>query len=174
VVAVAAIAAAPVPPRTPSARESHPELWVRWHEVAADPSAFLSTGIRDAKWLERSLPAILEAVEQAPVDGTDLCHLDVRSDNICFRDGKAILVDWNWCSTANSRADLAAWLPSLAVEGGPPPWAVMRDGGLLAAWISGVWAAVAGLPPPETAPSVRALQRRQLAVALDWVDRELF
>jgi hypothetical protein len=42
-----------------------------------------------------------------------------------------------------------------------------------AAWISGVWAAVAGLPPLETAPNVRDLQRRQLALALDWIDRDL-
>jgi hypothetical protein len=51
---------------------------------------------------------------------------------------------------------------------------VLPDAGPLAALIAGVWAAVAGLPPPETAPMVREVQRRQLAVALDWVDRELF
>jgi hypothetical protein len=43
----------------------------------------------------------------------------------------------------------------------------------LACLIAGVWAAVVGLPPPATAPNVRALQRAQLAVALDWIDREL-
>jgi hypothetical protein len=47
------------------------------------------------------------------------------------------------------------------------------DAGPLAAFVAGVWAAVAGLPPPETAPSVRAVQRAQLAVALDWIDRDL-
>jgi len=30
---------------------------------------------------------------------------------------------------------------------------------------------LAGLPPPEIAATVREIQRRQLAVALDWVDR---
>jgi len=45
--------------------------------------------------------------------------------------------------------------------------------GELAASIAGVWAAVVGLPPPETAPTVRDVQRRQLTVALDWVDREV-
>jgi hypothetical protein len=43
----------------------------------------------------------------------------------------------------------------------------------LAAFVAGVWAAVVGLPPPETAPTVRAMQRAQLQVALDWLDREL-
>lgn len=172
--AVAEIAASTPPPNTPTVRESHSEMWERWHAVAADPAPFLSTGVRDAAWLERSLPLLLDVVATAPVDGDELCHFDVRSDNMCFRDGKAVLVDWNWCSRANTRVDLVAWLPSLRVEGGPPPWEVLPDAGELAAFVSGIWAAVAGLPPPETAPSVRAVQRRQLAVALDWVDRELF
>lgn len=97
----------------------------------------------------------------------------MRSDNLCFRDGRANLVDWNWTSLANPAVDLVAWLPSVRVEGGPQPWEVLPGAGELAAFGAGVWAAVAGLPPPETAPTVRDLQRRQLAVALDWIDREL-
>jgi hypothetical protein len=50
---------------------------------------------------------------------------------------------------------------------------VLPGSGEIAAWIAGVWAAVAGTPPPPTAPNVRAVQRAQLAVTLDWVDREL-
>ena len=161
------------PPGTPTVREGFGELFGRWHVVADDPEPFLSTGLRSRDWLERRLPEILAAVESAPVDGDDLCHLDVRSDNLCFRDGRALLVDWNWLSRANADLDLAAWLPSLAVEGGPLPWEVLPGSGALAAFIAGVWAAVVGLPPPETAPTVRSLQRAQLAVALDWIDREL-
>ena len=116
---------------------------------------------------------ILAAVDSAPVAGDRVCHLDVRSDNMCFRDGRAVLVDWNWTSLANPAVDVAAWLPSVCVEGGPPPWEVLHDAGALGAFIAGVWAAVVGLPPPETAPMVRDVQRRQLAVALDWVDRDL-
>jgi hypothetical protein len=36
-----------------------------------------------------------------------------------------------------------------------------------------IFATTAGLPPPETAPAVRESQAQQLAVALDWLDREL-
>jgi thiamine kinase-like enzyme len=171
--AVAEIGASEPPPNTPFAREAHAEFWDRWRRVADEPGPFLSLGIRDERWLRRALPRILEAVDAAPFDGTDLCHFDLRSDNMCFRDGEAILVDWNWCSLASSAVDLVAWLPSLRVEGGPPPWEILPDAGELAALIAGVWAAVAGLPAPETAPNVRELQRRQLEVALDWVDREL-
>jgi hypothetical protein len=161
------------PPGTPTVREGFAELFGRWAVVADNPKPFLSTGLRSPAWLEERLPEILAAAETAPVDGDDLCHLDVRSDNLCFRDGRALLVDWNWLSRANADLDLAAWLPSLAVEGGPLPWQVLPGHGALAAFIAGVWAAVVGLPPPETAPTVRSLQRAQLAVALDWIDREL-
>ena len=116
---------------------------------------------------------IVRAAGRAPVAGEALCHLDVRSDNLCFRDGLATLVDWNWTSFANPDVDVAAWLPSVTVEGGPQPWQVLPGAGELAAFVAGVWAAVAGLPAPETAPSVRPVQRAQLAVALDWLEHEL-
>jgi hypothetical protein len=172
--ALAELAEAMPPPGTPPVRESFAELFDRWRIVEADPGPFLSVGLRDATWLDRALPEILAAVDSAPVDGDRVCHLDVRSDNLCFREGRAVLVDWNWTSLANPETDVAAWLPSLRVEGGPPPWEVLSGAGALAAWVAGVWAAVVGLPPPATAPNVRDLQRRQLAVALDWIDRELF
>jgi hypothetical protein len=171
--ALAELADAVPPQNTPPVRESFSDLFDRWRVVESDPGPFLSVGLRDRAWLDRALPLILAAVDSAPVDGDRVCHLDVRSDNLCFRDGRAVLVDWNWASLANPAVDVAAWLPSLTVEGGPPPWEVLPDAGPLGAFVAGVWAAVVGLPPPATAPNVRDLQRRQLAVALDWIDREL-
>ena len=171
--AVAAIGATPPPPGTPNVREAHADLWGRWQLVADDPEPFLSAGLRDAAWLDRWLPVIVEAAETAPIEGDALCHLDIRSDNVCFHEGRAVLVDWNWASLANPAVDIAAWAPSLATEGGPPPWQVLPDAGRLAAFVAGIWAAVVGLPPPPTAPEVRAMQRAQLAVALDWLERDL-
>jgi hypothetical protein len=173
VAALEELGACKPPPNTQSVRETHADLYDRWRIVESDPEPFLSLGLRDRAWLERALPTILAAAEGAPVEGDRVCHLDVRSDNLCFRDGRAILVDWNWTSLANPALDVVAWLPSVCVEGGPPPWDVLPEAGPLAAFVAGVWAAVAGLPPPETAPTVREVQRRQLAVALDWLDRDL-
>src|SRR5919197_3652726 len=171
--ALAEISGAPPPPNTAPVEVSFAGLFGRWEIVADDPAPFLSVGLRDAVWLDRALPLILETAAAAPVGGGGLSHLDVRSDNMCFRDGTAVLVDWNWTSLANPDLDVAAWLPSLRVEGGPPPWELLPGAAGLAVFIAGVWAAVVGLPPPETAPHVRAMQRAQLAVALDWLDREL-
>jgi len=171
--ALAELAAATAPPNTRPVTESFAELFGRWHLVAKDPEPFLSLGLRDAGWLERNLDSILRAADAAPVAGDALCHLDVRSDNLCFRGGRPVLVDWNWASFANADVDVAAWLPSVRVEGGPQPWEVLPGAGELAAFVAGVWAAVAGLPAPETAPTVRPLQRAQLAVALEWLESEL-
>jgi Ser/Thr protein kinase RdoA (MazF antagonist) len=161
------------PPSTQTVRETFPWLFGRWRVVEQDPEPFLSTGIRSRRWLDEALPTLIAAADAVPADGDDLLHLDVRSDNLCFREDAAILVDWNWCSTGNADLDIAAWLPSLAVEGGPQPWEVLPGAGELAAFLAGTWAAVVGLPPPPTAPTVRPLQRRQLEVALTWCEREL-
>lgn len=174
VTAIGDIARAPLPPNTPAIREAHPGLFARWGEVERDPQPFLSLDLRDGTWLARHLPTILTAAESAPVDGNALCHFDVRSDNICFRDGACVLVDWNWALRASPGLDMIGWLPSLAAESGPQPWELLPGENLgLVALLSGVWASVAGLPPPPTAPHVRELQRRQLAVVLDWLDRHL-
>lgn len=142
-----------------------------WDAVALDPEPFLSLGVCSVEWLERSLPELLEASAPAVLDGGALLHFDVRSDNLCIRDGNAVLVDWNIASIGNPALDVAFWLPSLALEQGPPPSEVARAhpaANELAAFVAGFFAARAGLPSPEGAPTVRAFQLAQLEIALPW------
>jgi thiamine kinase-like enzyme len=171
--ALAELAESAPPPNTHPVGEMFPDLFARWHEVASDPAPFLSTGVRSREWLDEWLPVVLEAADAALTAGDALLHFDVRSDNLCFREGRALLVDWNWLAVGNPDLDLAAWLPSVALEGGPDPWQVLPGAGEIAACVAGVWAALVGLPPPETAPTVREFQLRQLEVALTWCEREL-
>jgi aminoglycoside phosphotransferase (APT) family kinase protein len=105
--------------------------------------------------------------------GRDVLHLDVRSDNICFRGDGAVLVDWNHTCRGNRLADIAFWLPSLHSEGGPAPEEVFE---LEPAWpplIAGYFASYAGLPPIAAAPTVRGVQLSQLRAALPWAQRAL-
>lgn len=146
---------------------------VGWPDIAANPEPLLSTGLCAPSWLEEAMPALLQASEYAQLDGTELLHFDVRSDNLCLRDGKAVLFDWNLARVGNGDFDVAFWLPSLALEGGPPPWEVLPDAGPLAAAVAGFFSVRAGLPPPPTAPTVRDFQRAQAQVALAWTAREL-
>jgi Phosphotransferase enzyme family len=162
------------PPELGSAERYRAEWSRRWEKVAADPEPFLALGLCSRRWLEDSLPALTEAAEDATLKGDVLTHIDIRSDNLAFVDGHAKLVDWNFGCAGHPQLDLAFWLPSLHAEGGPPPEALMPEGGgEFAALLAGVWGAVAGLPPPPTAPGVRAVQLAQLRVALPWAAREL-
>jgi hypothetical protein len=154
----------------------HADLAHEWREVERDPGPFLSTGVASRAWLAENVAALRDAAERAPFQGDDFLHLDVRSDNIALREGRAVLVDWNWACVGNAVLDAVAWAPSLYREGGPAPDDFVTGQGVpeLAAALAGVWAARAGLPPPPTAsPRLREGQRRQLAVALPWACRLL-
>ena len=96
---------------------------------------------------------------------------DIRSDNLCLRDGRAIIFDWSHGRVGNPEFDVAFWLPSLALEGGPEPDAFGVDG--FAVYVAGFFAGLAGLTPPEGAPAVRGFQCAQLEVALPWACRVL-
>ena len=162
------------PPSGLAAIEERDFLFIGWDEVEQDPAMLLKLGLCSERWLEENLAPLREAAESASFAGHALLHLDVRSDNVCLTAGGAILVDWDLACVGNPDVDVAAWLPSLRAEGGPEPWEILPGQGGLAAWVAGFFAARAGLPPPPTAnPSVRALQRAQLEVALPWALREL-
>ena len=144
-----------------------------WRAIEDDLAAFLALGLCSPDWLTAALPTLRAAAGAAHLTGDALVHLDIRSDNLCIRDGRAVLVDWNHARLANPDLDIAFWLPSLHAEGGPPPETILTDSAGLAAWVAGFFCAHAGGPPIQDAPHVRALQRRQAASALPWAARAL-
>ncbi len=146
-----------------------------WPVVAADPVPFLSLGLAEARWLEAALPLLIRHEAQCSTDGESLTHWDLRSDNICITESRAIFVDWNHACMSNPTLDLGFWLPSLAYEyeGGPAPERILPDAPEIAAYVAGFFAARAGLPGISDAPRVRVVQRQQLQTALPWVARAL-
>jgi hypothetical protein len=145
-----------------------------WRSVVADPDAFLSLGLVQPGWLEHAGPVLCAAAAEAPLSGHGLVHGDIRSDNICFRGGVPVLIDWNLARVGNPDVDIAFWLPSLAAENGPTPDEVMPHCPVeLAAYVSGFFASRAGGPEIPHAPLVRQIQRRQLETALPWAARLL-
>jgi len=153
--------------------EVHGALNSGWQAVAADPEPFLSLGIASRDWLETALPNLIRAEELCSTEGDCLTHWDLRSDNICLTQQKAVFVDWNLACLSNPRLDLGFWLPSLAYEGGVGPESILPDAPEVAAWVSGFFAARAGLPVIPDAPRVRQVQLRQLETALPWAIRAL-
>lgn len=167
------VAATPPPSWLPDSSDAR---WIAdgWSRVAEDPAPLLSTGIVSAAWLDAALPALLAVAGPSVIEGDQLCHFDVRSDNMCFReDGSAVLVDWNLAEVGNARLDLAFWLPSLMLEGGPEPDAILPDGAPEAVVVAGFFASRCGLPDIPDAPRVREFQKRQLVASLPWVSRML-
>ena len=144
-----------------------------WPAVAADPEPFLSTRVVSREWLVAALPILAQAAAECELAGDALVHLDLRGDNLCIREGRVLIIDWNHACIGNPAIDAVGWAPSLCLEGGPDPWELVPRSGGLAALIAGYFASRAGLPAPDTAPTVREFQRRQAEVALPWAAREL-
>jgi hypothetical protein len=144
-----------------------------WASVAADPASFLGLGLVSREWLIQALPPLLEAEAACLLDGESVCHFDLRSDNICLTSGGVRFIDWPAACLGNPQLDLGGLLPSLCFEGGPRPDDLLPDAPQVAAWVSGYFAARAGLPIIPDAPFVRRVQREQLTTALPWVSRAL-
>lgn len=163
----------PVPDGVPPIEILHPSFPLDWDAVAVEPETLTGTGLCGEDWLAHVLPHFQRAARDAPLGGSSLCHLDVRSDNLCLvADGSARLIDWNHACRANPELDLACWIPSLAYETGlnPEELGIDVDPGLAAA-VAGFLAARAGMPDIPKAPRVREVQRAQLSVALPWAAR---
>jgi hypothetical protein len=153
--------------------ENYREDFAGWSLVAADPEQFLGLGVATERWLDRALPTLIDAERRAVLDGDALLHNDVRSDNLCFAGERVVLVDWNWASRGNPKVDIAAWLPSLAMEGGPTPESLLPEEPELASFVAGFYAAHAGLPPPRDMRAIRELQLAMLRESLAWASRAL-
>jgi Ser/Thr protein kinase RdoA (MazF antagonist) len=161
------VAATAPPPWVPPLESLGREL-AGWHRVADRPDEFLGLRLCSREWLDSALPSLVGAEGAANLAGDSLMHVDVRSDNICFAGDRTILVDWNSACVGNPVVDVAFWLPSLALEGGPLPSEILRDQPEIAAMVAGFFACRAGLPPIPTAPRVRQIQLAQLRAALPW------
>jgi len=144
-----------------------------WRAVAEEPQPFLALGMVSANWLHSALALLIAGEDGLETSGVAPVHLDVRSDNLFLSGRGAVLVDWNHACLSNPLLDVGFWLPSLRAEGGPRPDEIVADAPQMAAWVSGFFAARAGLPSIPQAPLVRQVQLQQLWPALAWAIRAL-
>jgi len=112
---------------SPLAVDDKREIAGGWDEIADDPTPFLALGLCSPDWLSTHLEALRTAARDADLGGDALLHFDVRSDNICLRDGRALLVDWNVTTVGHPQLDVVSWLPSLQAEGGPAPEEILPE-----------------------------------------------
>jgi aminoglycoside phosphotransferase len=170
----------PSPCDTAHAAEYFRSFFNGWRRLAA--------GDQDAgelnEWARRHLERLaeLEAGWVAASQGSTLIHGDLRSDNMLLTADGVVLVDWPHAAVGSPALDLAAWAPSVALEGGPQPedlfslqpsWQQMDPDVVipLVAAVCGFFLSGAALPPPPGLPTLRAFQAAQGQVAMGWLQR---
>jgi hypothetical protein len=177
-----ATALTPAPIDVPSVSSRLPSLGSGWARLAkARETEAMHLGDLGS-WAARHLDdlAAAESGWAAGVAGDALVHADIRADNILLTDDSVVFVDWPWACRAASWFDLIAMLPSVAMQGGPPPEQIAARhpviSGVDAGAITALVAALAGLflwlcrqPDPPGLPTLRAFQRGQGEVALEWL-----
>lgn len=137
-------------------------------------------------WSTRHLASLiaLEANASRAVAGSTLLHLDLRADNLLVTDDRVLVVDWPHARIGAPWMDIVGFIPSMRMQGGPPPGEVFarhpaaRDADPDA--VNAALAALAGYftrqslqPPPPGIPTVRPFQAAQGAVARRWLAERL-
>jgi hypothetical protein len=135
-------------------------------------------------WSRRHLDALadVEALAPAAVVGNTLLHFDVRADNILLARDRVWFFDWPHACIGAAYLDVVAFAPSVTMQGGPLPEAVLARSPVGrradADAVTASLAAIAGYftyqalqPPPPGIPTVRAFQAAQGVVAREWLAR---
>jgi aminoglycoside phosphotransferase (APT) family kinase protein len=186
-----AAALTPAPLAAPAVADAHAASFTGWRQLAAEHQGAEHQAAEHQAdpnqaaldpWARAHLAGLaeLEAGWADAAQGTSLVHSDLRSDNILLTADRVVFVDWPWACRAAPWFDLVAMLPSITLEGGPPPGEILaahpvtRDADPQA--VTAVVAALAGYfirqsrqPGPPGIPTVRAVQAAQGKVALDWL-----
>jgi aminoglycoside phosphotransferase (APT) family kinase protein len=133
-------------------------------------------------WSRARLPelAALEGTWAAQAAGGTLLHTDIRADNLLLTDDAVMVVDWPHACRGAAFADLVFFAPSVAMQGGPEPAALLaRSRAGQAASREAVAAVVCALagyfterslrPAPPGLPTVRGFQAAQAEVTRRWL-----
>jgi aminoglycoside phosphotransferase (APT) family kinase protein len=179
-----AAALTPAPVDAPPAVARFANIGQGWRALHEDAQA--RTDVAIDPWARRHLDELVAIEERWPeaVSGRTLAHGDIRADNILLTRDRVVFVDWPWANLAAPWFDLAALLPSVAMQGGPAPEEIFGGHPVsrgadpeavtaVVAALAGVWTWLGGQPAPPGLPTLRAFQRAQASIALDWLKQRL-
>jgi aminoglycoside phosphotransferase (APT) family kinase protein len=138
-----------------------------WRSIAQAPDAFLGLGLCSRAWFTAHGAALAQAEERLDRSGRAFVHGDMRSDNICMMEDGPRFVDWSHARRGHAHSDLATFLPTAHLEGGPAPSDVLPEGG---AWGAAQSAALARRASDDAAAPawLARVFRRLAAINLDW------
>ncbi len=167
----------PAPPGFGMIEDHWRELLQGWRTLATRPLPS-----RLDPWARERLTELVKLESDWPqaARGHTLLHGDLRADNIVLTRDRVVFVDWPDASVGAPWVDLVCFLPSVAMQGGPPPWEVWEQmlGGQAVPGnaVRTMVAAFAGFlvqrsfePPPPGLPTLRPFQAAQAEQALRWL-----
>jgi hypothetical protein len=168
----------PTPLDVETAAELFGPTMVGWRELATRPRALVAVAPGWESHLDELVA--LELAMPSATTGNSLVHLDVRADNVLLGPEHVCFVDWPWASVGARWLDLVAFLPSVAMQGGPDPqtlwaahpWSTGVDEDAVDAFIAafaGFLSYAATLPDPPGLPTLRAFQAAQATIARTWL-----
>jgi aminoglycoside phosphotransferase (APT) family kinase protein len=145
-----------------------------WHNIREDPPVDLD------EWSRERLDRLCEFAEVGlgSLDGTTLCHYDMRADNVLLRpDGSVVFVDWPWACLGPPWLDTLLLLFNVRLFGGHDVESLLREHcSVTPRAVDGVLAGIAGFfvdaarrPAPPGLPTLRAFQDAQARSALGWL-----
>ncbi|WP_049562407.1 phosphotransferase [Nonomuraea sp. SBT364] len=159
----------PSPIDVPTIEELMGESFQGWRTLLGEDTTGLD------RWALRHLGALaeLESGWGRAAMGDTLVHCDLRADNMLISGDRVHVVDWPWACRGATWFDRMALLPSVGMQGGPPPHELLPDPdpditkGVVA--LAGYFVRQARQPAPPGLPTLRAFQRAQGVVALEWL-----
>jgi aminoglycoside phosphotransferase (APT) family kinase protein len=174
----------PAPFAAPTLREHFDEAFRGFRTLRDEDARGVTSSGRLDPWVRRHLAVLASWESRWPrlLSGGGLLHNDVRADNIVLTRDRVYFVDWPHAALGPAWADLVGFLPSVAMQGGPPPWEVFEASPFArnaapeavrayVAAATGYFLRQSRLPPPPGLPTVREFQRAQGVEALRWLRR---
>ena len=166
--------------------QRHRQAFTGWQGMGAGLRRRAGTGDGVDPWVLRHLKELfaLERRFGQAATGTTLLHSDLRADNIVVTKDRVFFVDWPGACIGAGWVDLVGFLPSVAMQGEPPPWKVFDPSPLTrGADESAVNSVLAALtryfvgsalkPPPPGLSTLRPFQRAQGIGARAWLKHRL-
>ncbi|MDA0632492.1 phosphotransferase [Nonomuraea sp. MCN248] len=159
----------PAPIDVPAIQERLGDSFSGWRKLLGEDTTGLDP------WALRHLDALaaLESGWGEAAAGDTLLHSDLRADNLLVSGERVYVVDWPWACRGVSWFDLMAMLPSVAMQGGPPPHELLPDPDpavtAVLAGLAGYFVRQSRQPSPPGLPTVRGFQHAQGVVALEWL-----
>jgi len=167
----------PAPVALPAIERRMESNFTGWRTLARTPG-----DDRIDPWSRARLTELadLEASWTAHARGDTLLHGDIRADNLLLTGDGVVVVDWPHACVGAAFVDLVFFAPSVAMQGGPEPAALLARSaagrGVGRDALAAVVCALAGFfvegslqPSPPGLPTLRGFQAAQGEFACRWL-----